>query len=189
MIKTFSSLPMVLVSAALLAGCSLPRVAPNTERGTYLAELYRYGAGDRDLALEVRGNPFAAADKPMLDAMVEKAVGHAGILQPPTRPRLSPDASAVSNYRMIVEFSPNNGVVGQDLCDGAKVAPFASPGDKPGEVAVVMAFCVSGRAASQAQGWYSPNGIDDPDLSGLLKRMEVELFRPDDTLQGSGDPT
>jgi len=175
----------VALAAGLLAGCSLPRTAPNTERGHYLAEIYRYGAGDRDLALEVRGNPFAAADKPALDAAVEKAAANAGILQPPTRPRLAPDATAMPNYRMIVQFSRGGILDAQDLCDGRPDAKGNAQGE--GEVSVVMAFCVSGRADSQASGWFTPTGVTDPALTEIIRRMEVELFRPDDGLQGSGE--
>lgn len=182
MLKSRSAFAVV-TAATLLAGCSGPRVAPNTERDTYLAELYQYGAGGRDLALEVRGNPFTPADKPALDAVVEKALAGIGMLQPPTRPRLSPGPEARSNYRMVVQFMRGATLDGQDLCNNAKAPPMSQG---QGEVTAVMAFCVSGRAASQSVGWYAPSGIDDPGLAELLKRLEVELFRPDDTVQGSG---
>lgn len=171
--------------AVLLTACSAARIAPDTGRTTYLSEVYQYGAGDRDLRLEVRGNPFAAADKPALDAVVERELSQKGMLQPPTRPRLHPDASAMPNYSLVVQFSRSGLLDAQDLCDGKA--------DKPGaanaEVTVVMAFCVSGRAASQATGWLSPSGLDDPDLAQILRAMTLELFRPDDTLQGSGTTT
>jgi hypothetical protein len=177
-----SALSLCLVAVGLLSACSGPRIAPNTGRTTYLSEFYQYGAGGRDLALEVRGNPFDAVDKPVLDALVEKAANGSGILQPPTRPRLQPDASAMANYKLVVQFSRSGGVSGQGLCDGYP----DKPGNPGTEVTVTMAFCVSGRAASEATGWISPTSITDPDLPQLIKGMELELFRPDDTVQGSG---
>jgi hypothetical protein len=174
--------PLCLVAVGLLSACSGPRIAPNTGRTTYLSELYQYGAGDRDLALEVRGNPFAPADKPALDALIERAADQSGILRPPTHPRLQPGDSAMSNYRLVVLFSRSGGVTGQGLCDGYP----DKPGNPSNEVTVTMAFCISGRAASEATGWISPSSISDPDLPLLIKQMELELFRPDNSLDGSG---
>jgi len=177
--------PLCLVVVGLLAACSGPRVAPNTGRTTFLEGFYQYGAGGRDLALEVRGNPFAPADKPALDALVESAADQSGILRPPTRPRLQPGDSAKPNYKLVVQFSRGGLLLAQDLCDGR---PDAA-GNHDSEVTVVMAFCVSGRAVSDATGWISPTSLNDPDLPLLIKRMELELFRPDNSLDGSGGNT
>lgn len=177
-----SVLSLCLVAVGLLSACSGPRVAPNTDRTTFLAGFYQYGAGGRDLALEVRGNPFAPADKPALDAMVESAADQSGILRPPTHPRLQPGNSAKSNYKLVVQFSRGDLLLAQDLCDGRT----DKPGNPANEVTVVMAFCVSGRAVSDATGWISPSSVSDPDLPILIKRMELELFRPDNSLDGSG---
>lgn len=180
-----SSLSLCLAGICLLSACSGPRIAPNTGRTMFLSSFYQYGAGGRDLALEVRGNPFAPADKPALDALVESVANKIGILQPPTRPRLQPGDSAMPGYKLIVQFSRSGGSTPQGLCDGLA----DRPGNLENEVTVVMAFCVSGRAASEATGWISPTSISDPGLPFLIKGMELELFRPDNSLDGSGGNT
>ena len=177
---------LLSLAAVSLAACAGPRVAPNTDRTTYLSEMYQYGAGGRQLKLQVLGNPFADSPKSALEALVENSSDSAGLLQPPTHPRLQPDDSAKPNYRLMVQFDRQGGNTPQGLCDG-QGSDKASPG--PGDITVVMAFCVSGKAFSGATGWIDATSLQDPGIPELIRRMELELFHPDDSIQGDSNPS
>lgn len=171
------------VVGLVLTACSAPRVEVNTERTTYLTGYYQYGAGDRDLALTVRGNPFPQTDQASLDQVVERAAGDGGILRPATRPRLHPDDSARPGYGLILAFSSAPAYGPQDLCDGKG----GGSGVGNGEVAVIGVFCVSGRAVSHSAGWVTVTDPQDPQFAKLIGMVVSQIFRADDTVQGDGN--
>ena len=171
------------VAALLLTGCGAPRFQVNTDRTMFLTGFYQYGAGDRDLRLVVRGNPYPALAKDDFDKIIEADAQKGGMLQPPTRPRLRPDDSAKENFRMVLAFNPVKPLDAQDLCDNH---PSADAQSAEGELIIIAAFCVSGRAVSHTEAWITSPNPRSADLANLIAGIKSELFRPDDTWQASG---
>lgn len=171
------------VAGLVLTACSAPRVEVNIERTTYLTGYYQYGAGDRDLALTVRGNPFPQIDQVRFDQVVERAAEGGGVLRPATRPRLHPDESARPGYGLVLAFSSAPTYGPQDLCDGKG----GGTGAANGEITVIGAFCVSGRAVSHSAGWVTVADPQDPQFAELIGMVVSQIFRPDAIEQGDGN--
>lgn len=170
-----STMAVVLLG---LAGCSSPSVVREGSDSRQVEGLYRYGAGDRDLALIVRGNPFDVPQE-TLDAAVEHGLDGGGVLQPPTHPRLAPGPSARKGYSLVVDFS---GIV-QDPC--APSDSVVVPAQR-GSVDLEAAFCVSGQAVRRVRGHTVVAGPEAPDFQSLMHQVASELFRPDEYQGGNG---
>jgi len=172
-----------LAALLLLAGCGAPRYQVNTDRTMFLSGYYQYGAGDRDLQLVVRGNPYPGLAKDEFDKIIEADAARGGLLQPPTRPRLHPDDSAKKNFSMVLAFNPVEPLDPQDLCDNRPSADAQSP---EGDLTIIAAFCVSGKAVSHSTAWITTADPRSPALAKLIAGVKSELFRPDDAVQASG---
>jgi hypothetical protein len=174
-------LRVVPVVAVLgLAACNGPMVSQQSSRTIPITALYSYGAGDRDLALVVRGNPFTEPQA-TLDQAVERGVAPGGILQPPTHPRLAPQ-DARPGYQLVLVFQGAPTVDGAQACAGAP-GGLGRSGDN---LTVVAAFCVSGRAVSEATGRVVAANAEDPQFTALMQAMASEIFRPDEFQGGNG---
>jgi hypothetical protein len=161
-----------------LAGCGGPTLTDESSRTTPIQGLYDYGAGGRDLQLVVQGDAFAVPQA-TFDHAVESGLAHGGMMQPTPRPRLRPDASARSGYRLVTVFSPGGDSGPNAACAGKSVAGESSPG----KVRVLAAFCVGGRPLRSVTGTVSARGIDDPAFADLMALIGASLFQPDE-LQG-----
>lgn len=165
----------LLPACLLLAACAGPSITGEGPQSRQITSLYGYGAAGRDLKLEVQGNGFP---KQMSGAAFAKLV-EAGVQGPLpralTHPTLTPDASARDNYRLVFLFNPAPTMGGQDLCDNHadQEAPV------PGELHLVAAFCVAGRAETEVTAWTPIRGPEDPALTELLHQVMLSLFRPD----------
>jgi len=173
--------PVVAVLA--LAACNGPTVSQQSSRTQPIAGLYSYGAGDRDLPLVVRGNPFAEPQA-TLDQAVERGVANGGILQPPTHPRLSP-RDARPGYQLVMVFQGAPTVDGAQACAGAP----GGLGQAGGPMVVVAAFCVSGRAVSEATGRVVAGSAEEPRFTALMRALASEVFRPDEFSGGDAGAT
>lgn len=177
---------VVLPLLAALGGCSLPRVVDESMGQNMPIEgLYAYGAGGRDLKLDVSGQPFAMPEADFQQA-VERNLGSITSLQPPTYPKLHPGDSARPGYTLVLAFQPAADSGGsQNLC-GTNPKGTA---EITTEVRIDAAFCVSGRAYRFATGWVRANGPDDPAFKSLLTQIGLTLFHSDAPLSpgGGGD--
>lgn len=175
---------MGVAATMLLAGCGTPSVVeawPNPQSN--IASIYDYGAGGRDLRLIVRGNPLPMPDD-AFNRMIETDV-QGPLMRQPTHPTLTPGASAQPNYALIFDFSSSPRPTPDQICQYPGNAP-AGQVASGGDVHVVGAFCVSGRAYSGAMGRAGADGAAQ--VSQLMPQMMMALFRPDlrDNPGGSG---
>lgn len=177
---------VILPLLAALGGCSLPQVVDESMgQNTLIEGLYAYGAGGRDLKLDVSGLPFAMPEAAFQEA-VERNLGSITSLQPPTYPKLKPGDSARPGYSLVLAFQPAADSGGsQNLCGtGPKGTTEITT-----EVRVDAAFCVSNRAYRFATGRVPANGPDDPAFKSLLTQIGMTLFHSDASLSpgGGGD--
>jgi len=168
-------IPILLSACLLLSGCAGTSITEEGSQSTQISSLYGYGAAGRDLKLEVQGNGFPGQMSGAAFAKLVEAGVQGPLLRAPTHPTLTPDASARDNYRLVFLFNPSPVMGGQDLCDGHadQQAPI------PGELHLVAAFCVAGRAETEATAWTPIHGTDDPALIQLLHQVMLALFRLD----------
>jgi hypothetical protein len=153
-----------------------------TPRTTPIYDFYRYGAGDRDLKLSVLGNPFAMPQDAFALAVEEEFPGN-GALQPATRPRLSPDASAKNGFQLALAFGGDLDETGAQACAGQGGSQGPAAG---GRVVVVAAFCVNNRVLSEASGQVAANDPRAPEFRELLGQLSTSLFRPDEPMGPGG---
>jgi|GEM_PF-1425676 len=177
-------LPLGLLLSAGLSACSGPSITYQGPPELKIDSLYAYGASGRDLKLEVQGNGFAGQ---ISGAEFAKRV-EAGVQGPlpraATHPTLNPGPTAKEGYRLVLLFNPASTMAGQDLCNGR--ADQGQP--VAGEVHLVGAFCVSGRAETEVTAWTTATGPQDVRFQELLNQAMLTLFRPDphENLHGCG---
>lgn len=171
-----------LFAALALSACAGPMLTQDSARTIPIEGLYSYGAGDRDLQLVVRGNPFAVP-QPLFDRAVEAGVAQGGILQPPTHPKLAPGDTARPGYQFVLVFAPAPTLDAADACAGKG----GGGGQPDGRVDALAVFCASGRAVSYISGRVTAAGIDDPAFTALLQGIGQAVFRRDEFQGGNGD--
>lgn len=165
-----------LAGLLLLSACAGPIITQEGPKSRHIDSLYGYGASARDLRLEVKGNAFAGLLDDQAFAKRVEAGLQGQLPRAPTHPTLTPDDSARDNYRLIFLFDPSPTISGQGLCDGKAERQEAVAG----EVHILAAFCVAGRAETEAAGWSRVTGPGDADFARLLDLMMQVLFRPDE---------
>lgn len=168
-------LPLGLLLAAGLSACSGPSITYQGPPELKIDSLYTYGAAGRDLKLEVQGNGFAGQISGTDFAKRVEAGVQGPLPRPATHPTLNPGPTAKDGYRLVLLFNPAATMTGQDLCNGR--ADQSQP--VAGEVHLVGAFCVSGRAETEVTAWTPATGPQDVRFQDLLNQVMLTLFRPD----------
>lgn len=166
---------LCLVPVAGLTACAGPTVIDQGPRERQIDSLYDYGAADRDLKLEVQGNGFPGRMSGADFARLVEAGVQGPLPRAQTHPLLNPGPTARENYRLVFLFNPAPTMMGQSLCDGRADQQRAVAG----EVRLVAAFCVSGRAETEVAAWTPAAGPGDSDFQFLLNQTMLTLFRPD----------
>lgn len=175
-----SILARVMAAAGLvmLAGCAGPSVVQTSDDPqAMISSYYDYGAGGRDLRLEVRGDPFVGPAR----SFVQRVEAEANLqsLRQPTHVTATPGPTAMGNFSVVLAFSQAGWVDGELLCHGG-----GRQVDQGGRVRLVAAFCVSGRALTVAEGEVAAEGPEDPRFAELIRQVMLALFRPDLTPGG-----
>lgn len=168
----------LLAASVGLAACSADMVdnAPN-DPTVQIDSFYNYGVARRDVALVVQGDAFAMPQEDF-DRTVEADVQSTALPRQPTHPTLTPGPSANHNFALIFAFDPANAVTGDALCRGATKADSA-PSVGNDTVHVQGAFCMEGRALTQASGHVVANSAQDPQFAHMMHEMMLALLRPD----------
>ena len=170
-----SRVPMTVAAAGLvfLAGCAGPSVVQTSVDPTaQITSLYDYGAGGRDLRLVVQGNGFPGPSSGFVQAV--EAAANVQTLRQPTHLTVVPGLTARPNFSVVLAFSAAPGIDGDALCRGG-----GDPVAPSGRVTTAGAFCVSGRAWTEAVGETVADGPNDPQFTRLIHQMMLALFRPD----------
>jgi hypothetical protein len=167
-----------LASGVLAAGCNSGVRSVAQDRGGYSPAEFRYATENKDLLVEISGNPFRRAEAE-LGAYVEAAMqpqywGFDQAFTPRTRPTLNPGPSANLDYRIAVAFAGRALEEPALIC--AEEAPEA-PAAAQGPIRARMAFCHRGQLLSTSYGYLeAAEGPADERFLGLISRLTRELF-------------
>lgn len=152
----------VLLAAAgfaALSACATQNEAPYYP--LYSNSIATYAAADRDLLVEVYGNP-TGAPKPAFDQRVVAAMqGKTPI--PNVNFVAGPSPSERPPYRVVMQFNAPPVASAYDLC--AFGEPPSAPGDRP--IRVVAAFCTGPRLISRAQGTLADPAVLETSIAQL----------------------
>lgn len=177
--KTTSFAASLLVAAtAFVAGCDGP-VTVNSWRGG-ANPMFTYAAADRDLHMDVIGNPFASPKEQLEVATVDAMQGR--IQGQPTHLTTSPSASARTDSRLVIAFDALPSVSAEKLCitpDPAAV-PLKTAGSARLESA--LAFCYRETPYAEVRGSMSrPQSPTDPAFRRLVSAMATSLLPGSDS--------
>ena len=179
-----SKVSLVAVCIAVAACADAARTYSPSDDQVQISGFYNDGAADRDLRLEVVGNPFPnIPDTAFRQAVEADLRGQPVAGRAPTAPKLDPGPTAKPLYRLVYAFGQPNAVYGNELCQidpkGARpVAPSAT-------VTATAAFCVGGEAESFISGEVHATTPTDPGFVQLAQQMMDDVFRPDFQWRGA----
>lgn len=159
-----------LVLAACTAGGAWISIGDHVG---YSPSHFVYAAADRDFLTKICGNPFAEAPAGFQARVLDALQGAAFV---PTRFTATPDASARTDYFLVVLFNGPRTLHPRALCQEAdQVAgdPAAGP------VRFTLAFCFKDRAISTVEGRATATGFADPTLARGLRQAIAELLPND----------
>lgn len=168
-------LAVVLGVACGLAGCS--RVTYNAMISpAYRPYVYGYGAGRRDLATVIRGNPFDLAQEQFEARLLDKLNSRPTMLQP-THFTATPGPSARPEFKAVFLINAEIRLANR-ICRNPDAAP---PADLGTTIRITAVFCryrgflttVTGEVQGVEQ-------IDDPRFDALLTELVILLFPPTD---------
>lgn len=163
---------VLVVVTAVAAGCDGSGLIHHDQ--LYLSPHYDArvpaAVGDRDLLVEVQGNPFGTDPTAFAQAVTDAMQGHTEV--PPPHFTTTPGESWSRHYRVVIAFNPTE-VVGQDeLC--ARTVATAPGGDR---LAVHGAFCEGRRALSSAvNGAEAVAGVQAPAFQDMMAALTRDLF-------------
>ncbi len=160
-------------AALALAACAgLDRVSYMDQAALYTPGLVAYASKNGEMAVEIAGNPFAAATD---------AESIAGALRlpeyfAPARLTTRPGPGTASNIRLVLAFTDAPGAAEQALCARLGTLPVRPAG---GETRIAMALCASERPASWAvaEGPVG-DGPRDPRFQRLMASALFSLLPP-----------
>lgn len=164
------SLLAAVVVCTTASACSAATTFGQTRWVADPQSFIAYGATDRDLRVEVLGNPFAP-DKTGLEETVAAGM-QASNAGPGARFTTRPGATAQPDFRVVVAFDP--GVNGGNLC-GAAEKRFRSASRGGSEVTATL--CDNDKPITSTTG--SLAGISssrDPEFAQLMKFIALDLF-------------
>ena len=172
--------PFVLGCALvpLLGACAgAPLIYNELVTSSYNPTEYGYGAGRRDLATEIRGDPFEIGQERFEAAVLAALARHPPRPQP-TNFTTDPGPSARPQYRALFLFDAPRGVPRLSLCRRPVPVPQVETGDA---VRVTAAFCREQGVLSAATGEVDGlEGVDDPAFDALISQVVFALFPPFD---------
>jgi len=156
----------------LLAGCGGPVVThiQNDDRAL-VSSLFRYGAADGEMAVEVHGIPSG------IDPGLYAAEVAAGLEAPFWLPRVrfQPVAHGAATFRMVLLIGAPVSAGGKQACEAPEAVglfPMAAP------LRVQGAMCSDDRALTSAVGTLNPppEGPRDPRFRALLFQLTWALL-------------
>jgi len=159
--------------ALLLGACSSSRVVSDNVSTAYSPLEFSAGAGGRDLATEIYGNPFnmdqASFDRAVTDLMQNKHFG------PPTHFTTTPNDSANRRYKVVMVFNPVENIISSQVCGGGPIPTSVEPGQP---VRLQAAFCRGG-ALTSTNGWApAVASPQDPAFRSLIEDTTFEFPDP-----------
>jgi len=179
---------LLVLSAGLLAaaGCDSTVRSVAQDRGGYSPAEFRYASENKDLLVEIEGNPFgrdAAALRPMVEAAMQpRHWGFDRPFTPRTRPSLSPGPSANLDYRIAVVFDGPALEAPALMCERPKAPSVAS---KESPIRARMAFCRQDQLLSTSYGTLDEaSGPEDRRFLSMISRLTRELFPQRDFRDG-----
>lgn len=129
-----------------LAACAGATIVYPPSYGRYSANLFAYAAGDRDLLVEIRGNPSGLPDPVFRQTLVDAMQG----TKPGARTHftLAPGPSARAGYRIVLLFDAASSASGAASCKGLHAPPVVTgtPAGRP--LAVAATFCAGDESLS-----------------------------------------
>lgn len=176
-----------VIGIALLAACDMSVRAVQQDRGGYSPSEFRYAAQNKDLLVEIEGNPFSLPAEDVA-ARVEAAMQpmHWGFEQaftPRTRLTRKPGTSANPDYHVAVAFA------GRALDEPALMCQALLREPTPAQVTPIrarMAFCRRAQLLSTSYGEIeAATGLNDRRFLSLVSRLTRELF-PQRDFRGRG---
>jgi hypothetical protein len=177
---------VAVAAIAFLVACDASFRGVQQDRGGYSPSEFRYAAQNKDLLVEIVGNPFSLSAEDVA-ARVEAAMqpGHWGFEQaftPRTRLTRTPDNSANLDYHVAVVFAGAALDEPIRMCD----APTAEPASAQiTTIRARMAFCRRAQLLSTSYGEIEAvAGPDDRRFLGLVSRLTRELFPQRDFRDG-----
>lgn len=161
---------LILCAPVALAACG-ERVVADDPTPAYTLQEVAYAAADRDLRVEIHGDPFGGDPRALEQAI--PALMQNRILGVDTRFTTTPGPTALPGYRVVLVFNMAQTSLNSTLCRSGPIA--TKPAGRP---AVVQgAFCRGGGALTSATGWLDePTTPDDPAFRHLIADMTYSLF-------------
>jgi hypothetical protein len=166
------------LSLALFGCAQAAHTYSPSDNQVQISGYYSDGAADRDLRLEVIGNPFPSMPDTTFHQAVEAALRSQAVLgRAPTNFMLAPGPTAKPLYRLVYAFGQPNVVYGNVLCQIDPNRPW--PVAPSGTVTASAAFCVGGEAESFISGDVQAATPNDPGFVQLAQQLMDGVFRPD----------
>jgi len=161
---------MLVLVGATSACAGIPTTYNQSASGAGAQSFISYGATDRDLKVDVFGNPFPQRADEVAEAVASQM--QAAAVGPGTHFTTRPGASAREGYRVVVAFAGSGGA--GNLC-----AMSAMPSDSPraSNVVVTAALCDKDMVVTSTDGRVDGVAqVNDPHFAALMKQVAVELF-------------
>jgi hypothetical protein len=165
-----------ILVAVLAGGCAgNVRLTQQEISPVYTASEFSYAGADRDLRVDIVGNPFGG-DQRQFDSIITGYMqgSHWG---PPTHFTTTPNSSAREAYRVVMLFDPPSTFPGIRICrEKPQDLPTQADASK---IILFSAFCRGNESLTEIKGRIeAASGPDDPKFGDLVASVTNGLFPP-----------